>query len=246
MSACSRSFTQHRRRSRKAAAHGIALVSVTDAWMSGRSAHYVEMIAKASLVAIHTAASSRLVAPPGGVRPMLRHQSDRHCSAVVARADRARHGHLGLHDDRGDAAASGWESCFPKNVALGPDGKPTRDRLGTARRLAAFRRLQGFRAGADDAGTGGARGAGSDAESDYGYLFIAFRPDLLGPADIFEQHVTQLVERIQGDAAASPASRRSAFRPNGRFALRRRALREGLEIDRLVFDALVALRAGAR
>ncbi len=29
----------------KAAAHGIALVSVTDAWMSGRSAYYIEMIA---------------------------------------------------------------------------------------------------------------------------------------------------------------------------------------------------------
>ena len=51
---------------RKAAAHGIALVSVTDAWMSGRSAYYVEMIADAGLVAIHTAASSPLVAPPGG------------------------------------------------------------------------------------------------------------------------------------------------------------------------------------
>jgi LDH2 family malate/lactate/ureidoglycolate dehydrogenase len=51
---------------KKGAAHGIALVSVTDAWMSGRSAYYVEMIANAGLVAIHTAASSRLVAPPGG------------------------------------------------------------------------------------------------------------------------------------------------------------------------------------
>src|SRR6201993_3964820 len=51
---------------KKAAAHGIALVSVNDAWMSGRSAYYVEMIAKAGLVAIHTASSSRLVAPPGG------------------------------------------------------------------------------------------------------------------------------------------------------------------------------------
>src|SRR3984893_8336855 len=53
---------------KKAAAHGIALISVTDAWMSGRSAYYVEMIAKDGLVAIHTAASSRLVAPPGGAR----------------------------------------------------------------------------------------------------------------------------------------------------------------------------------
>ena len=56
---------------KKTAAHGIALVSVADAWMSGRSAYYVEMIAKAGLVAIHTAASSQLVAPPGGIGPVL-------------------------------------------------------------------------------------------------------------------------------------------------------------------------------
>ena len=56
---------------KKTAAHGIALVSVTDAWMSGRSAYYVEMIAKHRLIAIHTAASPRLVAPPGGMRPVL-------------------------------------------------------------------------------------------------------------------------------------------------------------------------------
>ena len=31
---------------KKTAAHGIALVTVTDAWMSGRGAYYVEMIAK--------------------------------------------------------------------------------------------------------------------------------------------------------------------------------------------------------
>src|SRR5437588_6008123 len=30
----------------KAAAHGISLVGVTDSWMSGRSAYFVEMIAK--------------------------------------------------------------------------------------------------------------------------------------------------------------------------------------------------------
>ena len=55
----------------KAAAHGISIIGVTNSWMSGRSAYYVEMIANAGLVAIHTAASSRLVAPPGGVKAEL-------------------------------------------------------------------------------------------------------------------------------------------------------------------------------
>src|ERR1700744_3284016 len=48
----------------KAAAHGIALVTVTDALMSGCSAYFVERIAKEGFGAIHTAASTQLVAPP--------------------------------------------------------------------------------------------------------------------------------------------------------------------------------------
>jgi LDH2 family malate/lactate/ureidoglycolate dehydrogenase len=77
--------------------------------------------------------------------------------------------------------------------------------------------------------------SGSEHESDYGYLFIAFRPDLVGPADVFKRRVTQLIERIKAtprqtgvDEIRIPSER--AFRS------RERALREGL-------DALVALRA---
>ena len=55
----------------KAAAHGISIIGVTDSWMSGRSAYFVEMIAKAGLVAIHTASSGSAVAPFGGARPVL-------------------------------------------------------------------------------------------------------------------------------------------------------------------------------
>src|SRR6516162_2369030 len=43
----------------KAARHGFAIVGVTDSWMSGRSAYYVEMIAKADLIGFYTAASGR-------------------------------------------------------------------------------------------------------------------------------------------------------------------------------------------
>ena len=55
----------------KAAARGVAIIAVTNSWMSGRSAYYLEMIANAELVGIHTAASARTVAPPGGTRPVL-------------------------------------------------------------------------------------------------------------------------------------------------------------------------------
>ena len=110
---------------KKTAAHGIALVSVTDAWMSGRGA-YVEMIAKHRLVAIHTASSSRLVAPPGGIRPVLG-------TNPIAIAVPSSRGPIVL--DMGTSAYMMTEvmlrerlgELLPEGVALGPGGEPTRD-----------------------------------------------------------------------------------------------------------------------
>src|SRR5712675_2866276 len=111
---------------KKAAAHGIALVSVTDAWMSGRSAYYVEMIANAGLVAIHTAASSRLVAPPGGARAVL----GTNPIAIAVPSSREP-----IVLDIGTSAYMMTEvmlrerlgELLPEGVAIGPGGEPTRD-----------------------------------------------------------------------------------------------------------------------
>src|SRR4029450_11601360 len=53
----------------RAKPHGLALVGVNNIWMSGRSSYYVEMAARAGLIAIHTVAAHPLVAPLGGGRP---------------------------------------------------------------------------------------------------------------------------------------------------------------------------------
>src|SRR6478736_5846366 len=123
MSACLRSFTAT---IKKTAAHGIALVSVTDAWMSGRGAYYVEMIAKHGLVAIHTASSSPQVAPPGGIRPVLG-------TNPIAIAVPSSRGPIVF--DMGTSAYMMTEvmlrerlgELLPERVALGPGGEPTRD-----------------------------------------------------------------------------------------------------------------------
>src|SRR5262249_3186612 len=160
----------------KAAAHGIALVSVTDAWMSGRGAYYVEMIAKHGLVAIHTASSSPLVAPPGGIRPVLG-------TNPIAIAVPSSRGPIVL--DMGTSAYMMTEvmlrerlgELLPEGVALGPTGEPTRDP--TAARLGAllpFGGYKGFALALMMQALGLLAGSGLDAESDYGYLFITFRP----------------------------------------------------------------------
>src|SRR6202049_4731045 len=110
----------------KAAEHGIAIIGVTDSWMSGRSAYFVEMIAKAGLVAVHTASSSPMVAAPGGVAAVLG-------TNPVAIAIPSSRGPIVL--DMGTSAYMMTEvmlrerlgELLPEGVAIGPDGGPTRD-----------------------------------------------------------------------------------------------------------------------
>ena len=225
----------------KAAAHGMALVSVTNAWMSGRSAYYVEMIARAGLVAIHTAASSPLVAPPGGKRPALG-------TNPIAIAVPSSRGPIVL--DMGTSAFMMTEVMLrerlreplPEGVALGPGGEPTTD-AGAARRgaLLPFGGYKGFGLALMIQMLALLAGSASDAASEYGYLFVAFRPDLLGSTDAFERAVTQLIERVKTTPRQKGVE--DIRIPSERaFRCRERAHREGIEIDRGIFDALVALR----
>ena len=229
---------------KKAAGHGIAIVSMHDSWMSGRAAYYVEMIAKAGLVAIHTTATSPLVAPLGGTRPMLG-------TNPIAIAVPSSRGPIVL--DMGTSAFMMTEvmlrerlgELLPAGVALGPDGAPTRD-PGQVRQgaLLPFAGHKGFGLGLMLQALGLLAGAGSTATSDYGYLFIAFRPDLIGPADIFEARVTALIERIKA-TPRQPGIEDIRIPSERAFQSRERLAREGLEIDKLVFDALAALRKRA-
>lgn len=226
---------------KKATAHGIALVTVTDAWMSGRSAYYVEMIAKAGLIAIHTAASSRLVAPPGGLKAVLG-------TNPIAIAVPSLRGPIVL--DMGTSAFMMTEVMLrerlgeplPEGVAIGPDGELTRD-AALARRgaLLPFGDYKGFGLALMIQAFGVLAGSDVAQESDDGYLFVAFRPDLAGPADVFNARMTELIDRIK--ATPRQAGLDEIRIPSERaFRTRERLLREGLEIDRLVFDALVSLR----
>jgi LDH2 family malate/lactate/ureidoglycolate dehydrogenase len=73
-----------------------------------------------------------------------------------------------------------------------------------------------------------------------GYVFIAFRPDLLVPLDDLKREVQALIERVKA------VPRQPGFDeiriPGEQSARNRRLLApEGLEIDRLVHDKLLAL-----
>lgn len=125
----------------KAVARGVAIVGVTNSWMSGRSAYYMEMIAKADLVGIHTAASARSVAPFGGTRPALG-------TNPIAFGMPSSRGPVVL--DMGTSAFMGTDLAYrarvgqlPEGVAVDAEGGPTRDpamaRLGALLPLVAIR-----------------------------------------------------------------------------------------------------------
>jgi LDH2 family malate/lactate/ureidoglycolate dehydrogenase len=224
----------------KAAAHGVSVVGVTNSWMSGRSAYYVEMIAKADLVGIHTASSSRSVAPFGGARPVLG-------TNPIAFGLPSSGGPIVL--DMGTSAFTGTELVLrerlglllPEGVAIDSHGEPTRDP--TAARLGAllpFGGYKGYGLGFIVQALGVLAGSGMDPDKDDGYLFVVFKPDLLIPLDEFKREVSGLVDRIKS-IPRQPGIDEIRIPGERAFRSRERLLREGIEIDRLVYDALAAL-----
>jgi LDH2 family malate/lactate/ureidoglycolate dehydrogenase len=224
----------------KAAAHGIAIIGVTDSWMSGRSAYFVEMIARADLVAIHTASSGGAVAPHGGSRPVLG-------TNPIAFALPGDDGPLVL--DMGTSAFMGTDLALrvrlgtplPEGVAIDRDGNPTRD-ANEARdgALLPFGSHKGFGLGLIVQAFGLLGGAAAVADNNDGYIFIAFRPDLLVPLADLKRELAALIARVK---AVPPLPGFAEIRIPGEQSAKNRArlAREGLEIDRLVYDRLNAL-----
>jgi LDH2 family malate/lactate/ureidoglycolate dehydrogenase len=225
----------------KAQAGGIALVGVTNTWMSGRSAYYMEMVARADLVGIHTAGSPRAVAPPGGLKPALG-------TNPIAFGMPSDDGPVLL--DMGTSAFMATElklrerlgQALPEGVAIDPEGRPTRDatqaRLGA---LLTWGGYKGFGLSLMIQALGVFANSALDPDRDDGYLFVVFRPDLLQPLDQAKRELSALIARVK--ATPTPPGGEPIRIPNERaFACRERLLREGLEIDRAVFDALEKLR----
>lgn len=224
----------------KSAQHGFSLIGVTNSWMSGRSAYYCEMIAKADLVGVHTASSSRAVAPFGGSRAVLG-------TNPIAFGMPSDQGPVVL--DMGTSAFMGTElalrerlgQLLPEGVAIDSEGRPTRDP--TAARhgaLLPFGGYKGYGLGFIVQALGVLAGSAIAPDGDDGYLFIVFKPDLLVPLADFKRDLTALIERIK---SVPPAPGVAEIRIPGEraFQTRERLLREGIEVDRLVYDALMRL-----
>jgi len=228
----------------RASAHGFALVAVNNIWMSGRSAYYVEMAARAGLIGIHTVAAPPMVAPLGGAQPAL--GTNPIAFGFPMEGDP-------LVIDLGTSAFMGTDLQFrerlgiplPAGVAIDQHGRPTTD-AAAARRgaLLPFGAHKGYALALATHALGVLCTAVPTEEST-GYLFIAFKPDLFVPLEDYRRALAAEIAAIK----ATPLQEGVAeIRIPGERGYRERArlTREGIEIDQRIHDALAALAEGGR
>jgi LDH2 family malate/lactate/ureidoglycolate dehydrogenase len=222
---------------RRASEHGFAIVGLTNSWTSGRGAYYVEMIARAGLVGMHFVSAGRHVAPMGGTKPTLGTNPmsfgyplegdplviDLGTSAFMA-TDLKMRERLGI--------------ALPEGVAIDADGNPTTDAA-----LAKLGAILPFGGHKGHALSIAMRAFGSlceperDAEGIYGYVTIAFKPDLLMPLEAYRKALADAIAEIKA-TPRQPGVSEIRIPGERSFSERERLMREGIEIDRRIYDSL--------
>ncbi|MEO8038856.1 MAG: Ldh family oxidoreductase [Betaproteobacteria bacterium] len=219
---------------------GIAVIGVTNSWVSGRSAYYMEMLANADLVGIHTVSCSRAVAPYGGIAPVLGTNplafavpSSRGPVILDMGTSAFMMTDLLLHERQGRQ--------LPDGVGIDATGKPSRDptqvKLGA---LLPFGGHKGYGLAFMMQAFGLLAGALLDAEQENAYLFIIFTPELLTATEQFKHEMSDLVDRVKATRRA-PGVDEIRIPSERAFRERARLSREGIVIDRFVFERLSAL-----
>ncbi|MBI2291055.1 MAG: Ldh family oxidoreductase [Betaproteobacteria bacterium] len=225
----------------KAREHGFSVVGVNNSWVSGRSAHYVEMVARADLIGIHSVSSRIHVAAPGSSGPATG-------TNPIAFAFPTLHEPFVI--DLGAAAFMGTDLIFqerrsavlPEGVAIDVQGRPTRDPA-QVHAILPFGGYKGFALALAMQALGVLAGSGLGDDKTYGYLIMAIKPDLLLPLDDFRHDMSEMLARVKA-TPRQPGVGEIRMPSERAFRERARSLREGIEIDRKIYDALLALPKG--
>ena len=183
----------------KAEVAGIAVTGASNTWYTGMLSYYAEMAAARGLVSIIASNASPWVAPHGATEGRL--GTNPICFGFPS-ADEAVIFDIGtsaiIHAEVTLARRLG--SDLPENVAFDSDGLPTRDPA--AALAGAFATWGGHR------GSGLAIAvqllgimAGSPPIppelAGFGYVIVAIRPDLMGPADTFRENVSAFAAAVR-------------------------------------------------
>jgi len=227
---------------RKAKKHRIAVVGMYRSYLSGRNAYYLETIARAGLVGIHLASALPVVLPHGGAK-------------AVFGTNPISFGFPTGGDpfivDLGTAAMTRSEVILrlrlglplPEGIAIDAHGRPTTD-AAEALKGGIFT-FGGHRGSALAFGiqamcllAGAARARGQ--VQDYAFFFVVFDPAILMPPKEFKKQLKGLIKTVR---AVPPLDPDEPVRiPSERaFRERRQRRKEGIPVDRAVYDQLRSL-----
>jgi LDH2 family malate/lactate/ureidoglycolate dehydrogenase len=184
----------------KAAAAGIAVVGANNTWYTGMLSYYAEMAAAHGLVSMIASNASPWVAPHGATEGLL--GTNPMCFGFPSADDP-------IIFDVGTSAIMHAEVTLahrlgrdlPPNVAFDRDGHPTRD---PAAALSGAFAVWGGHKGSGLAIVVQLLGilAGSPPIppelAAFGYLIVAMRPDLMGPAETFRDNVSKFAKAVRG------------------------------------------------
>lgn len=216
---------------------GIAVVGVSNSWFSGRNAYYLEKIARAGYVAIHTVSGSPMVVPMGARRPAL--GTNPLAFAFPGESDP-------FIFDMGTGATMWGEVLlqafldkeFDEAVGVDASGKPTKRAKDIVDGgIVPFAGHKGYGLSLAIQVLGLLAGAKQRQEQvcDFGFLFIVFDPALLMPAEEFKAQLSELLNHIKSLPKIDGVSE---IRIPSERSFREREIRrkQGILLQRKVFD----------
>ena len=223
---------------------GIAIVGVSNSWFSGRNAYYLEKIARAGYVGIHTVSGSPMVAPQGASRPALG-------TNPIAIALPGKENPFIF--DMGTGATMWGEVLlkafldedFEEVVGIDQDGNPTK----TAKKIVdggivpfAGHKGHGLSIAIQALGLLAGSKLRKGDVFDFGFLFIAFDPGLMMPAEQFTSELAELLTKLKG-LPKQPGV--SEIRIPSERSFKEKAIRreQGIVIKKLVYQRLQEMAA---
>jgi LDH2 family malate/lactate/ureidoglycolate dehydrogenase len=225
----------------KAREHGMAVIGVNNSWMSGRSALYVEMVARAGMVGIHSVSSTKHVAAPGSKGPATGTNPIAFGFPTLQEP---------LVIDLGTSAFMGTDLQFrerrneplPEGVALDAQGLPTRDPA-QVKVILPFGGYKGFALSLAMQALGVLAGSALSDDKTYGYLIMAINPAQMVPLDDFKRDMSEMLAKVKATPRQPGVDE---IRLPGERSIRERArnLKSGIEIDRKIYEALLAVPQG--
>lgn len=223
----------------KARQSGVAVIGMRNSWFGGRSAYYMEKIARAGFAAIYCCSSTPTVVPPGAIRKVL--GTNPMAIGMPGKVNP-------FIFDMGTAAVMSGEVLmkaflgeeFPEVVGIDKQGRPTR----AARDMVEggvypFGGHKGYGLSIAIQALGlmaGARMRNGDV-SDFGYLLIVFDPEIFMPAEQFTTELEELLTKIKG-LPRQPGVPEIRIPSERGFREREIRRQQGIVISRQIFNRL--------